>query len=53
MKKYQEFLYKTFQFLVIKFSIYLNRHVFVMLTWIGRLFNIQQTLPSLIASGIK
>ena len=26
-EKYQSFLYKNFQFLVVKFSIYLNRHV--------------------------
>ena len=31
MKKYQEFLSENFQFLEVKFSIYLNRHVFVML----------------------
>ena len=31
MKKYQSFFYlKTFQFLEVKFSIYLNRRVFVM-----------------------
>ena len=30
MKKYQSFLSKIFQFLEVKFSIYLNRHVFVM-----------------------
>ena len=31
MKKYQNFLSENFQFLVVKFSIYLNRLVFVML----------------------
>ena len=31
MKKYQSFLSKNFQFLEVKFSIYLNRRVFVML----------------------
>ena len=31
MKKYQNFLSKNFQFLVVKFSIYLNRRVFVMI----------------------
>ena len=31
MKKYQCFLSKNFQFLEVKFSIYLNRRVFVML----------------------
>ena len=30
MKKYQCFLSENFQFLDVKFSIYLNRHVFVM-----------------------
>ena len=30
-EKYQNFLSKNFAFLVVKFSIYLNRHVFVML----------------------
>ena len=31
MKKYQNFLSENFHFLVVKFSIYLNRRVFVML----------------------
>ena len=31
MKKYQSFLSENFQFLAVKFSIYLNRRVFVML----------------------
>ena len=30
-EKYQRFLSENFQFLEVKFSIYLNRHVFVML----------------------
>ena len=30
MKKYQSFLSENFQFLEVKFPIYLNRHVFVM-----------------------
>ena len=30
MKKYQKFSSENFQFLVVKFSVYLNRHVFVM-----------------------
>ena len=30
-KKYQNFLSENFHFLMVKFSIYLNRHVFVML----------------------
>ena len=29
-KKYQNFYLKTFSFLVLKFSIHLNRHVFIM-----------------------
>ena len=32
MKKYQNFLFKNFHVLVVKFSVYLNRHVFVMNT---------------------
>ena len=31
MKKISEFLFENFHFLVVNFSIYLNRHVFVML----------------------
>ena len=30
--KISEFLSENFQFLVVKFSIYLNRHVFVMIS---------------------
>ena len=30
MKKYQSFLFENFQFLEVKFSVYLNRHVLVM-----------------------
>ena len=30
-EKYQSFLSENFQFLEVKFSVYLNRHVFVML----------------------
>ena len=30
MKIYQNFLYENFHFLVVKFSVFLNRHVFVM-----------------------
>ena len=33
MKKYQSFLSKKFQFLEVKFSLYLNRRVLVMLYW--------------------
>ena len=29
-EKYQIFLSENFQFLVVKFSVYLNRHVFIM-----------------------
>ena len=31
-EKYQSFLSENFQFMEVKFSIYLNRHVFVMVT---------------------
>ena len=31
-EKYQNFLSENFHFLVVKFSVYLNRHVFVMFT---------------------
>ena len=30
-EKYQKFLSEDFQFLLIKFSVYLNRHIFVMI----------------------
>ena len=30
MKKYQSFLSENFQFLIVKFSMYLIRHVFIM-----------------------
>ena len=33
MKKYQNFLSANFHFLVVKFSVYFNRHVFVMLCY--------------------
>ena len=32
-EKYQNFLSENCLFLVVKFSIYLNRHVFVMVLW--------------------
>ena len=35
-EKYQNFLSENFHFLVVKFSVYLNRHVFVMLRIIGQ-----------------
>ena len=45
MKKVSEFLSENFQFLAVKFSIYLNRRVFVMLSsdmlGIGRLVSIK------------
>ena len=37
-EKYQNFLSENFPFLVVKFSIYLNRHVFVMY-WMSRIIN--------------
>ena len=36
MKKYQIFLSENFHFLVVKFSVYLNRRVFVMLLSVPR-----------------
>ena len=36
MKKYQIFLSENFHFLVVKFSVYLNRHVFVMIAILGK-----------------
>ena len=36
-EKYQNFS-KNFHFLVVKFSVYFNRHVFVMVGFVGRLF---------------
>ena len=33
MEKYQNFLSENFPFLVVKFSIYLNRRVFVMIIY--------------------
>ena len=49
-EKYQSFLADNFQFLEVKFSIYLNRHVFVMSRK-----NIQQNFPFFIIfmEGIK
>ena len=38
MKNYQSFLFENFQFLEVKFSIYLNRCVFIM--WIPSLVNV-------------
>ena len=39
-KKISDFLYENFQFLVVKFSIYLNRHIFVMsINLLSRNFN--------------
>ena len=35
MKKYQNFLSEKFPFLVVKFSIHLNRRVFVMYRFLG------------------
>ena len=36
-EKYQSFLSENFQFLEVKFSVYLNRHVFVMFSSCGGL----------------
>ena len=35
-EKYQIFLSEIFPFLVVKFSIYLNRHVFIMAQWVTK-----------------
>ena len=37
-EKYQNFLSENFQFLVVKFSVYLNRHVFVLERSVPRLY---------------
>ena len=42
MKKYQSFLSENFQFLEVKFSIYLNRRVFVM-SVLAFIFVLEQT----------
>ena len=39
-EKYQNFLSENFQFLVVKFSVYLNRHVIVMYIDLGPIFTI-------------
>ena len=52
MKKYQSFLSENFQFLEVKFSIYLNRHVFLMMFRNGikadfqTIKNLYRTLPT-------
>ena len=38
MKKYQSFLSENFQFLMVKFSIYLNKSVFVMCLHLGQVW---------------
>ena len=47
MKKYQNFLSENFHFLVVKFSVYLNRHVFVM----GVLICSSSHLPLVLREG--
>ena len=42
MKKYQSFLSENFQFLEVKFSIYLNRRVFIMIKQLFVLFYVYQ-----------
>ena len=44
MKKISEFLSENFQFLVVKFSTYMNRRVFVMPPFLGN--GCQLCLPS-------
>ena len=41
-EKYQRFLSENFQFLEVKFSIYLNRRVFVMVSYHGIAKNIRK-----------
>ena len=38
-EKYQRFLSENFHFLVVKFSVYLNRHVFVMHVAVNLCYN--------------
>ena len=49
MKNYQDFLSENFHFLMVKFSVYLNRRVFVMVAsdfWYRRLTDICNGLLS-------
>ena len=43
-EKYQNFYLKAFSFLVVKFSIYLNRHVFIMQSFPNHNMKTDQTL---------
>ena len=51
MKKYQKFLSENFQFLVIKFSIYLNRRVFVMFLGAEKILSRLPQIECLVRSG--
>ena len=42
-EKYQTFLSKNFQFLVVKVSVYLNRLVFVIMSYLSCVFNVNTT----------
>ena len=40
-EKYQNFVSENFQFLVVNFSVYLNRHVFIMMQTMMALIRLQ------------
>ena len=44
-EKYQSFLSEIFQFLEVKFSIYLNRHVFVIFRCLGKAVLCDDSIP--------
>ena len=50
MKNIRFFLSENFHFLVVKFSVYLNRHVFVMLSDNMRLIVKERTIFSIFTS---
>ena len=56
-EKYQSFLSEHFQFLEVKFSVYLNRRVFVMIFWgehyLGDCFKTIHFIATLKASGMN
>ena len=49
-EKYQNFLSENFQFLVIKFSVCLNRHVFVMVLYLSISYHYEKVLNFLSSS---
>ena len=56
-EKYQNFLPENFQFLEVKFSIHLNKHVFVMngiqpdTSWRNKLYQFEQQHAKLVSRG--